>query len=48
MPLKIAPSRVVVPLKSSVRFLPAPATPVVNVGVVPVSTALAASVTRPP
>ena len=47
IPLKFAPTISVVPLKVRVRSLAAPCTPVVNVGVVPVNTALAPSVTKP-
>ena len=47
MPVKPAPVITVVPLKSRSRSYPAPATPPVNVGVVPARVAFAASVTRP-
>ena len=48
IPVNVAPSIAVVPLKFSTRFLLAPTTPAVNVGVVPASVTVAApSVTRP-
>ena len=48
IPVNVAPSIAVVPLKVSTISLPAPTTPAVNVGVVPASVTVAApSVTAP-
>ena len=50
IPVKFAPTKAVVPLKSRTRLLAPPATPAVNVGVVPVSVRVAAApvkVTKP-